>query len=149
MSNYRDGVEALKAMCAGFDTYTIAMHLIENGLWEGRTPESGATRIRNCLSPEKREFFHFSEIIAISKFTGNKDALFFFEDGVGHSRSHPLDIQEQIANCEQMISDAVTKLSVAGNKLQQLKADPDTNKVTTLRPRAAHFSKQKYPLQEF
>lgn len=140
-----DGYTALRAMCAGYDSSLIAQYLIEvDGIWRDKTLAAGDTRIRSCLSPEKREFFHFSEIIAITRFTRQYDAVYFFCEEVGLSIPHPVDLGEQIHVCAQALSDVLTQVSVIGNKLEKLKATPEAQKVTTLRPRAVQFSKKKY-----
>lgn len=149
MNRVNDGYTALKAMCAGYDAKEIAAHLIDDGLWKEKSLTTGEGIVNRCLNRNRSEFFKFSEIIAITRFTGNYDALDFFCDEVGASRSHPLDLNEQIQQLKDQIGEATTMLSVAGHRLQQLQLSPDAQKVTTLRPpqKAVRFS--KYPAREF
>ena len=108
-NHYRNGADALRAMCFGYEPKEIAWFLIEDGIWAGKSIDGAVTRVNACLNPNKPEFFHFSEIIAITKRTRNFDAVFFACDELGLSRPRPQSVEEQLLRVE----DAVMTVSRA------------------------------------
>lgn len=121
--SYADGYDALKRMVRGFDSYQIAFHLIEvDGIWKGKDLERAANRIRACLSRAKGEFFHFSEIIAITRFTKQYDAVFFLCDALGLSRPFPLSMPEQVERLRGSIEQASRTLEAASEALARIEA---------------------------
>jgi len=124
--SYADGYDALKRMVRGFDSYQIAFHLIEvDGIWKGKDLERAANRIRACLSRAKGEFFHFSEIIAITRFTKQYDAVFFLCDALGLSRPFPLSVPEQVERLRGTIEHASRTLASATAALERIEAPRD------------------------
>ncbi len=118
---YIDGYEALKRMCWGHDSYQIAFHLVEvDGIWKGKDIERAAGRIRACLSRSKPEFFHLSEIIAITRLTRQYDAVWFICDELGLSRPHPLDVAEQVEHLRASIDAAARRLESASESLERI-----------------------------
>ena len=139
---YIDGYDALSAMCASKKSQEIAHYLIAvDGIWKGKSLETGAARIRACLSKEKSEFFKLSELIAIAKFTRRYDAVFFMCDELGLSRPQPTSTEEQLGNISRSISDAAQVLTAATEQLSRIEnnqtAEPQRTNV-----RAVNFSNE-------
>ena len=110
-TEYRSGYDALKSMCDNKTAQEIAHYLIAvDGMWSGRSLDTGAARIRACLSPEKAEYFKFSEIIAICAFTQRFDPIYYVCDRFGMSRPIPIDPQQQIAHLTGVIERATESL---------------------------------------
>lgn len=100
MPGYRDGYEALRAMCRGYKDKEIAHFLMDHGLWGHLSLERAESRVRACLNPGKTEFFHFSEIMVITQCTHQYDAVFYFCDMVGLTRPEPKSLAEQLRHIE-------------------------------------------------
>jgi len=129
---YKDGYAALEAMCAGKSSQEISHHLISvDGIWHEKKLETGAARVRACMNKEKHEFFKFSELIAISKFTKCNDAIFFMCDELGLSRPQPISVQDQLSSLNQVVTDATQVLAVATEQLTRIENQevPDDSNV--------------------
>jgi len=121
MRRYRDGADALKAMCFGFEPKEIAFFLMEDGIWADKDLDIAVTRVNACLNPKKQEFFHFSEIIAISKRTRNFDAVFYACDEMGLTRPMPVSIEEQMFRVECVMNDAAALMKNAVDEMNHIK----------------------------
>ena len=118
---YGDGYDALRMMCEGRKSQEIAHYLIsEDGIWKGKTLETGAARVRACLNHDKNEFFKISEIIAISKYTKCFDAVLFMCDELGLSHPQPVSIHDQLGEISRVIAGANQALSVATEQLTRI-----------------------------
>ena len=139
-----DGYTVLRAMCSGFEPKEIAAHLIDKKFHDGKSIDQVAAYVRDCLNPNRQQYFKMSEIISISQFTGNPDALHLFEDAMGYSRSYPLDTGQQLHELKEMLGHVLTTVSVIGNRIQELEISPEDKKVTQLHPQkqAVRFCKQ-------
>ena len=141
-NHYRNGADALKAMCFGFEPKEIAFFLIEDGIWAGKNIDSAVTRVNACLNPNKPEFFHFSEIIAVSKRTRNFDAVFYACDELGLSRPRTQSIEEQMMRVEDSVmavSRAVTDIVRSMEHIKQ-QVTPVTITGNTEIANVLHFS---------
>jgi len=126
VKNYRDGYEALTEMCGGFGSQEIAHHLIEvDGIWKGKSLDTGAARVRACLNKDKAEFFKLSELIAVSKFTKHYDAIFFMCNELELSVPQPVSVEEQLANISRGINDAANFLAHATQHLSRIEQGRD------------------------
>lgn len=140
MRRYRDGADALKAMCFGYEPKEIAFFLIEDGIWSDKELDSAIARVNACLNPKKQEFFHFSEIIAISKHTRNFDAVFFACDQMGLSRPVPVSLEEQLMRVESLISEYALLMGDVKREFEHIKIQYAPLEYSG--PEVVHFSKQ-------
>ena len=132
MKKYIDGYDALQQMCSGYSSNQIAYHLIEkDGIWAGKELEKAATRVRACLSKAKEQYFHFAEIIAISRFTSNFSAVEFMCSEIGLSQPYQLSVEEQIAglrtsidSASKTIESAITTLDKMNNQKNEYSRSP-------------------------
>lgn len=133
---YHDGYDALARMCEGHASDEIAYHLIHtDGVWQGKELQSGATRVRSCLSRTKDEFFKLAELLAIMRFTQRYDPLYFACDQLGLSRPVVLSTEMQLEKIHQAVHQAGETLAVVLLLLEKSNVVPGKQK-----PVAKHFS---------
>lgn len=138
-NHYRNGADALKAMCFGFEPKEIAFFLIDDGIWADKELDAAVTRVNACLNPKKQEFFHFSEIIAVSKRTRNFDAVFYACDELGLSRPRTQSIEEQMMQVEDSVKSVTRAVKDIARTMTHIKnqVSPVEN---TDKANVVHFS---------
>ncbi len=100
----------------------LALELYQ--LYELQSPvQSWIAHMGACFNPEKPEFFHWCDIVAMMKITGNYEPLFFVCDELGLSHPDPVDpkaeadqLQFSIKQLEREIAEKRERLDLLGKR---------------------------------
>lgn len=80
---YDDESDALAQMIANSER-TVKQCAIF--LWPGMKPESAYARLKVCLTTGGDQYLRFGQIIALARFCGTADPLYFMADELEHDR---------------------------------------------------------------
>lgn len=133
---YLNGHDALRQMigAARQSRQQIAAHLCTVGLWPPMKPTSCAARFDACLNPDKDQFFKWSDILEMMRFTQCFDPLYFMCDQLALERPDPLDSHARLASLADDMRQATNMLEAASTLLtealveHQRGAQPRTNR---------------------
>ncbi len=87
-------------------------------------PESQYARLKNCLNPERDERLTLGQIIAMCRFCGSYDALYFMADELQHSRPEMKRPEDEKAALQREFIESVKHLDRLGTRIEWLTTPP-------------------------
>jgi hypothetical protein len=123
------GIRALLAIREVKPATTLALDVYQAG---GLTNpvETYQRRFRSCFDPERGEYFHWWEVIAMMQVTGCHEPLFYLCDLLGYARPEKTDPKEQAAELKNKIAQLQAEMEQYQSALDALPVDND--RVTSL-----------------
>lgn len=119
-TRYRSGADALAAMVdlSGLDRAGCARRLVDEGYWPASLSDAAATaRMRACLNPDKADFLKLAEVVALMRYTGRLDPLYFVCDELGVERPAPRNPNAEVARCAEQLRALLTELPALARAL--------------------------------
>ncbi|ALC60071.1 hypothetical protein [Burkholderia pseudomallei] len=115
---YEDEHEALQLMVSNSGK---TIKEVASFLWPDMKPESAYAKLKTCLNPKGDEHFRFSQVIALMRFCGSFEPLFYVCDETMHARPDrkcPEDDAVKLVETIRCAADVLTKATAALDRLQ-------------------------------
>jgi hypothetical protein len=118
---YLDGHDALLQMvgAARQSRQQIAAHLCTVGLWPPMKPTSRTARFDACLNPDKDQYFKWSDVLEMMRFTQRFDPLHYLCDQLALERPDPLDSHARLASLADDMRQATNALEAVSTLLTE------------------------------
>lgn len=115
---YDDEYSALQLMIAASNrTFAECAHF----LWPAMKPESAYTKLKRCCDSHGDERLSFGQVIALMKFCGQYDPLYYACDETLHARPDRKAPGDQEQRIVESIDNAAHSLQRAMQELQQFR----------------------------
>lgn len=115
---YDDEYDALNAAVgnSGRELKEIAC-----ALWPGMKPESAYAKLKACLNPLGDQRFRFHEFVALMRFCGQYDPLYFLCDETLHARPPRIAPEDEEVKLVEVIASATETCNRALAALEKLR----------------------------